>query len=334
MPDTSRNLVYHARMIWLAAAGGDLDVAEHACKTLWEKFWDQHYGGFVWSVPLDGGVIDPEKHLYGNAFAVFALAKAGKKDDANWAFQWFDLHAHDDENGGYVETCWSDGEPNLSSDGKDSLGTPYGLKSMNTNLHILEALIELYRLNGDAKVRSRLQEAFDIFRTRFAQPDGRLIYYVTKELVPASDVDSFGHAMEAAFLMIEAAEALDCDVEGTWSLSRAMVDRTLTVGWDSVHRGVFNEGHFDQPPHDRNKIWWVQAESFNVLRIMAERYGEPYTRFRDEQWAFIEEFMIDARYGGWRPCVQPDGSRIVGHVKSDGWTEGYHQGRAVFLAQM
>ena len=185
LPDSSRSLVYHARMIWLAALGGNQEVADKGCKTLWEKFWDSDYGGFVWSTELDGAVQDPEKHLYGNAFAVFALAKAGKKNDADWAFQWFDLHAHDDENGGYIETCWSDGDPNLSSDGKDSLGTPYGLKSMNTNLHIVEALIELYHLSHDSRVKMRLQEVFDIFRTRFDQPDGhRLVWPCHGSRVP------------------------------------------------------------------------------------------------------------------------------------------------------
>jgi cellobiose epimerase len=334
LPDTSRSLVYHSRMTWLAAAGGLTDIADEGCRTLWEKFWDQDYGGFVWEVGLDGGVMDPEKHLYGNAFAVFALAKAGKGDDANWAFQWFDLHAHDDVNGGYVETCWSDGEQNLSSEGKDSLGTPYGLKSMNTNLHIMEALIELYKLRPDDRIRGRLQEVFDMFRTKFAASDGKLNYYLTKELVPASDVDSYGHAMEAAFLMIEAAEVLSSDVEATWDLAKAMVDRTLSVGWDIEHAGMFNEGHFGQPPHDLDKVWWVQAESFNVLRVLAERYGKPYGQFMSSQLAFIERFVIDQKHGGWRSTVNHDGCPKPGLSKSDGWTEGYHQGRAVNTASL
>ena len=333
LPDTTRSLVYHARMIWLAASGGETAIADEGCKALWEKFWDQDYGGFVWSVPLDGGVTDPEKHLYGNAFAVFALAKAGKIHDANWAFQWFDLHAHDEEHGGYFEALWSDGDPNLSSDGKDAIGTPYGLKSMNTNLHILEALIELYKLGGDSKVKTRLRETFEIFRSRFACADGRLVYYVTNDLAAASEIDSYGHAMEAAFLMIEAAEVLDFEVSETWVLARAMVDRTLTVGWDEVHGGMFNEGHFDQPPHDRTKVWWVQAESFNALRVMAERYGEPYRRLMDEQWSFIARFVLDREHGGWRASVGEDGTAMQGQIKSDGWTEGYHQGRAVLLAK-
>lgn len=332
LPDESRSLVYHCRMIWLAAAAGETAVADEGCRSLWEKFWDQDYGGFVWSIPNNGGSLDPEKHLYGNAFAIFALAQAGKKEDAMWAFQWIDLHAHDELNGGYFETCWSDGEPNLSSEGLDSLGTPYGLKSMNSNLHMMEALIELYHLSEDPKVRQRLQETFDVFRTRFAYSDGRLIYYATKELAAATDIDSYGHAMEAAFLMIESAEALEKNVEETWAQAKTMVDRTIQAGWDTQNGGMFNEGHFGKPAHDRRKIWWVQAESFNVLRILAQRYGEPYQGLCDHQWAFIKNHMIDHEHTGWRPTVNEDGSRIPDLNKSDAWTEGYHQGRAVLLA--
>ena len=320
-------------MIWLAAAGGLTDIADEGCRSLWEKFWDQDYGGFVWEIGLDGKAINPEKHLYGNAFAVFALAKAGKRDDAIWSFQWLDLYAHDNEHGGYVESCWSDGEQNLSSEGKDALGTPYGLKSMNSNLHTLEALIGLHTLVKDAKVEDRLHEMFDLFRTTFARPDGKLIYYVTKDLKQASDIDSYGHAMEAAFLMLESAHALSRDIEPTWLLAKEMVDRTVGVGWDSRYGGMFNEGHFGKEAHDKNKIWWVQAESFNVLRMMAKQFGEPYTTLSQKQWTFIKDYMIDRSNRGWRPAVMQDGSLIPQLDKSDEWTDGYHQGRAILLNQ-
>jgi mannobiose 2-epimerase len=180
----------------------------------------------------------------------------------------------------------------------------------------------------------RLKETFELFRAKFAQPDGKLIYYVTKDLNPASDIDSYGHAMEAAFLIVEAAEALDFEIESTWKLAKTMVDRTLSVGWDSQYGGMFNEGHFDKPAHDQSKVWWVQAESFNVLRMMAKKYGDPYQSLCDQQWTFIQKFMIDTKNKGWQPTVNGDGSRIPDLKKSDAWTEGYHQGRAIQLAMV
>ena len=332
LPDQSRSLVYLARMIWLAAVGGNAECVEHGCKSLWEQFWDNDYGGFAWEIGLDDHVIDPSKHVYGQAFTIFALAKAGKVHDALWAFQWLDLHAHDDLHGGYVETLWSDGERRIFGDGTDSIGTPYGLKSMNTHLHLLEAFIELYSASHDERVRLRLQEVFQIFCKHFMQPDGRLIYYTTHDYRLASDVDSYGHAVESAFLAIEAAEALNEEVEATWALAKTVVDRTLSVGWDKVHGGLFYEGEFGKPPHNRDKVWWAQAECLNALRLMASRYGSPYLALYDQQWAFIETFVIDEVHGGWRPVVLEDGSPVEGHIKSDAWTEGYHQGRAVLLA--
>lgn len=319
-------------MVWLAAAGGEKAIAEKGAKELWEKFWDQDYGGFCWECDLSGEITVSEKHMYGNAFAVFALAKAEQKWDANWAFQWMDLHAHDDEFGGYVETCWSDGEQNLSSDGTDSLGTPYGLKSMNTHLHILEALIELYNISGDDKVRKRLLEVFELFRTKFVTNDGKLYYYMTRDYKPASSVDSYGHALETAFLMIEAAYYTDVAVEETWTLTRAIVDRCLEVGWDKEFGGIYNEGTFEEGPHDLTKIWWVQAESLNALRLMAAQYGGHYIDYYHQLWQFIEQYQIDREHGGWLAKVQRDGTVIPGLQKSDAWTEGYHQGRAVLLA--
>ncbi|MBS1703231.1 MAG: AGE family epimerase/isomerase [Armatimonadetes bacterium] len=328
LPDRTRSLVYLCRMIWLAAVGGHQEAVEHGCKTLWEQFWDNDYGGFVWEIGLDDTVVESEKHLYGQAFAVFALARAGKLADANWAFQWFDLHARDPLYGGYVETLWSNGDQKVTGEGTDALGTPYGLKSMNAHLHLLEALTELGHALPDQRVIGALNEVFDVFRKWLAFPDGRLLYYATQDYRSASEVDSYGHAMEAAFLLVEAAEVLDLAVEETWAQAKTIVDRTLSVAWDHDHGGLFYEGEFGKPPHNCDKIWWAQAESFNVLRLMAERFGSPYTNFCDRQWRFISDHIIDHEHKGWRPIVLADGSPISGSIKSDAWTEGYHQGRA------
>jgi mannobiose 2-epimerase len=319
-------------MVWLAAAGGEKVIAEKGGKELWEKFWDQDYGGFCWQTSVEGGITDSEKHMYGNAFAVFALAKAEQTWDANWAFQWMDLHAHDEEHGGYIETCWSDGEQNLSSEGTDALGTPYGLKSMNTHLHILEALIELYNLSGDSKVRTRLLEVFELFRTKFVTGDGKLFYYMTRDYKQASSVDSYGHALETAFLMIEAAYYTDVAVDETWTLAKAIVNRCLEIAWDKEFGGFFYEGTFEDGPRDLKKIWWAQAEGLNALRLMAAQYGAHYQDYYDQLWRFVDLHQIDREHGGWLSSVQRDGTKIEGLPKSDAWTEGYHQGRAVLLA--
>jgi cellobiose epimerase len=333
LPDTQRTIVFQSRMTWLSALAGLVETATHGVDYLQKHFWDQEHGGYFWSVLPNGEVVDSEKHSYGQAFAIFALCQCGRLTEADWAFQWFDLHARDNVRGGYFETLWSSGEPKIACESEaDSIGTPYGLKSMNTHLHILEALIELYRHRRDATVRKRLCEVFGLLRDRFVSPEGKLWYYLTLDWVVASTVESYGHALETAFLLIEAAEILEIEVDATWDLAKKMVDHCLRVGWDFQFSGFHYEGHHEQKPSLIYKEWWTQAEAFNVLRIFANRFGEPYQSLMQKQWQFIHDFQIDHQHSGWRGRVSADGTADESQDKSDAWTESYHQARAISLA--
>ena len=66
------------------------------------------------------------------------------------AFEWLEQHAHDAKHGGYFEAIRRDGTPILSWQAgaqewqrSDRLGVYYGFKSMNSHIHLLEALTEL-----------------------------------------------------------------------------------------------------------------------------------------------------------------------------------------------
>lgn len=328
LPDTHRALVYHCRMLWLAAVAGDTETVEAAVAELHTKFWDKDYGAYYWRLNLDGKQSVLSKHQYGNAFAIYALAKAGKLEEAMKVFEWVNKFAHDEENGGFFDECSRNGRPRLEG-GSDEIKTPYRYKSMNTSLHLMEAFNELYRLGKDATVRKRLAEMLDLYMNSFTTSEGVMYYYLTHNLKPASDIDSYGHAVEAAFLMAEAAEALGENVDAVWERGRAIVDRTLSIAWDQKNGGLFYEGTFTEGVDNSRKYWWAQAENFNVLKHLARRFGGDYARLRDEQWAFIERFQIDEENFGWIADVAADGTRDPNQPKSDGWTEGYHQGRAV-----
>jgi mannobiose 2-epimerase len=124
--DSTRSVVYQSRLTWLAAqaamrypaqAKTFLSYARHGVRFLAERQWDKVNGGFWWSVRVDGGVVRAnDKHIYGNAFAIYALAAAYKatRDPADLqlaqkAFQWLETHAHDPIHGGYFEQLRGDG---------------------------------------------------------------------------------------------------------------------------------------------------------------------------------------------------------------------------------
>ena len=61
-----------------------------------------------------------------------------------------------------------------------------------------------------------------------------------------------------------------------------------------------------------------------VRRSETTKYWDAFTK----QWNWITKYQVDHQHGGWYPTVTADGTS-TGHAKSDGWTECYHQGRAM-----
>jgi cellobiose epimerase len=332
-PDAFRSVVYQSRLTWLAALVGDQATADHGVEFLWRRLWDHNLGGFWWSIGLDGKAFNPEKHSYGNAFAIFALSKAKHRDKAMQVFDWLDRHAFDSQNGGYFDALDNAGNPIMSPGGNlDAIGTPYGIKSMNSHIHLLEAFIELFLLNGDPLVKNRLSEVFDLLLTKYVREDGALLFEMTPDWRSNSDVDSYGHGLETAFLLIEAAEVLGTQEDEMWELAQTMADYYLKVAWDNKNGGFFYEGHFGRGPSDRKKDWWTHAEAFNILRMLGAKFGGRYQTYADQTWNFIETYVLDDEHGGWRSKVHEDGTPYSMLDKSNAWTEAYHQARAVYLA--
>lgn len=356
-----RSVVYQSRLTWMAAeaskrypkrAAEFVGYAKHGVDFLRNKLWDAQDGGFFWAVGGDGKPLTTEKHAYGISFALYAAATTYRitrnpqaLELARRGFDWLDARAHDDKNGGYYEALQRDGKPILTADvfgnPNDAIGTRKGLKSMNTHIHLLEAFTALYEADKSPKVRVRLQEVFDTLRNKIASPDGYLRLYFTPDWKPASTTDSYGHDIETAFLLAEAAEALGkSDDSSVRAISRRLVDHTMKYGLDEKNAdaqarsggGFYDSGPINGVATNREKIWWTQAEALNALLLMHERYGRETPKYGQafvRQWEFIRKKQIDAVNGGWRQSVRPDGTPIPHQIKSDGWTDPYHQGRAL-----
>jgi len=355
-PDDTRSVVYQSRLTWLAAqaamrypdqAKAYLDYARHGAQFLAEKQWDTVNGGFWWSVNVDGQPVQPNKHIYGNAFAIYALAAAYQAthdqtdlDAAKSAFQWLETHAHDDAHGGYFEQLRADGSHVDATDavgrrGGDVLGAKPGQKTMNAHIHILEALTGLLEVWPDDLLRKRTEEVYQIGLTRIYADPGYLHQYFSADWTPAPASDSYGHDIEAAFLFAEAAAALGKpDDPACWNASRKIVDHCLKVGFDPQSGSLDSEGTIDgSAPPDKSRVWWVQAESLNALLLTHERFGKDDPRYWNafvREWNFIQSHQIDPAHGGWYNTLTPDDTPLRSKLaKTDEWTEGYHQGRAM-----
>jgi len=163
-----KTIVYQSRMTWVAArvvlTRPDLatpyrDYVRHGVDCLTQRMWDREQGGFFWGLDRAGKQVDrygTEKHAYGMAFGIYALAAAYEAthdpralDLARQAMLWLDRSTHDAAHGGYYEAFARDGKPILSlaearragcKKDRDPIGTCYGYKSMNSHIHLLEAV--------------------------------------------------------------------------------------------------------------------------------------------------------------------------------------------------
>ena len=150
--------------------------------------------------------------------------------------------------------------------------------------------------------------------------------------IPAHD--SFGHDVETAFLLVEAAAALAMpDDEKTWRVAPALVDHALDWGWDDEFGGFYDKGEsFAGAAFDRKKVWWTEAEGLNALLLMHRKYGDRNDRYWKaflKQWDFIEKHLLDAVHGGWYSETTREGKLLGDGAKANQWKANYHTSRAL-----
>jgi mannobiose 2-epimerase len=349
--------VFQGRMTWVAAQvamrRSELKeqfapIAQHGVDYLSNVMWDKQYGGFYWGLD-DNGQISPAftggKHLYGMSFCLYGLAAAYQASGnpkalalAQESFRWMEEHAHDSKNGGYFEWLTREGKvleakPDaVSADEVRPADFPVGYKSMNTHIHLLESFTQLYEVWKDPILRQRLEELLAITRDRISVEPGVMNLYFTTSWRPIPDHDSYGHDVETAYLMLEAAEALGRPHDPpTERMAKMLIDHALAYGWDAEYGGFYRHGTTFGKPEDTTKEWWEQVEGLNALLLMHERYGsqtDVYFKAFQQQWAFIRDRQEDREFRGLYDNVRRDGTPIT-YTKAHIWKAAYHDGRAL-----
>lgn len=291
-------------------------------------------GAFAWEADRNGLATTDEVHAYGLAFAIYGLAAAARHlgdgaslRAARGAFEYLERVHRDERYGGYFEVSL-EGRPKLTGEGGHAIGDDYGQKSQNTHLHLMEAYAELLRAWPSDLVRERLRELVEILAERLFTPEapgGHLTLFAHPDWTPVSREVSFGHDIEAAHLLLDAADALGYEDEAILARACALADHTLAHGWDPVG-GIFYGG-VGGTVDDRRKNWWAEAEALLGFATLAARTGaERYWRATAETWAWIRDHQIDRVHGGW--CEEADQPEMP---KGHPWKAAYHDGRALLF---
>lgn len=333
--------------------------ARHGFEFLKNVMWDHTYGGFYQMVDRQGKLKGgDQKTAYGNSFALYSLAAYYEQSHdtaalrlAKESFMWLEKHSHDPVHKGYFQHLQRDGTP-VKRPATTPSTSDLGYKDQNSSIHLLEAFTELYQVWPDPLVKERVEEMLLLIRDVIVSPKGNLVLFFQTDWTPVSFADSneavilrhryidhvsFGHDVETAYLLIEAAHVIHLDDPRTVTIAKKMVDHSLQNGWDDSLGGFYDQGYyFKTKPGmsiiDAGKNWWTQAEALNTFLLMAELFPNDraayFTQFK-KLWHYAQTYMIDHVHGDWyEEGLDHDPKRKTG-LKGHTWKATYHQYRAL-----
>lgn len=334
--DAVKGCILNSRILWSFSTAARvlkddclLEDARRALRFM-ERFEDKANGGVYWSVRRDGQVADSTKHTYCQAFAIYGLAAyvratgdAAALSRAMDLFRVIEQRCRDEE--GYGEAYRADFSP--ESNEKLSENGVMASRTMNTLLHVIEAYAELYRAGGREEVREAGAWAIRLLLNKMYNPvKRRLEVFFDQAYRPLLDMQSYGHDIEASWLIWDAAETLLPQAEREAvramcvSLAGSVLERAMT------ENGLLNE--CVDGVKDETRVWWVQAEAVlgfdNAFRLTGE---ERFAEARDRMLDAIDRIIVDHREGGewfWSAdaACQPIHKPIV-----EEWKCPYHNSR-------
>ncbi len=337
----AKGAILNARILWTFSAAYRilgkpeyLAAATRAKREIIDKFYDKEYGGVYWSLTPEGLPDDTKKQIYALGFAIYGLSEysraTGDAEALEYAIRLFhdiERHSFDKGKNGYFEAFgreWGPIEDMRLSD-KDI----NECKTMNTHLHILEPYTNLYRIWKDRELEKQLRNLICLFMEKILdQETGHLRLFFDEDWRSSHDIISYGHDIEASWLLHEAAEVLgDKTLLEKTRLASVSVADAASEGY-IPGGGMIYEFHGDTAAVDADRHWWVQAETvvgyYNLWQMTGR---EDALKKALGCWEFIKEHIVDREGGEWIWSLRADGTANTDDDKAGFWKCPYHNGR-------
>lgn len=337
-----KGVILHSRILWFYSNAymelkdpALLDNAKHAYEFLAEKCVDKEYGGVYWSMNYDGTVKDDMKHTYCQAFFIYALSSyyraSGDKNALKLAYDTVELvEKHSTDSVAYLEKLSRDWTKELANDELSENGLMAD-KTMNTTLHLMEAYTELYIADKSPRVLDRLKFQIDITYDKIFDKQGnKLLVFFDKNLDVIGDIHSYGHDIEATWLIDRAADAIGDKAlsEKLSDMNSRIVRNIYEIAFDKNSGSLLNEN--DSGKINTWRIWWVQAESVVGFTNAFQRGygGKEYMDAAQAVWEYIKNNIVDKREGGeWFSQIDENGKYADFKPTVDPWKCPYHNAR-------
>ena len=337
-----KGLVLNTRLLWSYSAlyqfsGEDSfkTLAQRAFDYFADNFIDEQFGGAFWALDFKGNFLETKKKTYGQAFSIYALAEYYKitqeKQVIELASHFFDMlqaFAYDSNHGGYFEAFERNWK--ATDDLRLSNVDMNEKKSMNTQLHVMEAYANLLRIWDNKNLASKLSETINVFLDHIIDPEtSHFRLFFDDAWNSKSITSSFGHDIEGSWLLVEAASILSDSqlLDKTKQIAVSMATAVLEECIDN-DGGIFYEGE-GKTITDSDKHWWPQAEAvvgfLNAYQISGDA---KFARAAIKTWSFIEKHIIDKKEGEWFWRVSQNRKPYLDSPKVSEWKSPYHTCRA------
>ena len=308
-------------------------AATRAKEYFTDKFIDREHGGVYWLLDHTGYPINTKKQFYALGFAIYGLSEfyrlTGDKMALDYAIKLFndiEEHSYDPVNNGYIEAAaedWSEIKDMRLSEKDEN-----EKMSMNTHLHILESYTNLFRVWKDVRLEKQLKNLIEIFIEKIKNKESdHLSLFFDEHWNRKGREVSYGHDIEASWLLLEAAEVLGDPVVYKRVL---MESRKIAI---SSLEGLMPDGGMiyelrNDGTSDIDRHWWVQAESLTGLLYLYKKHNFPEAYdLALKSLSYIENNLLDRQGGEWFWSVDENGIPNREKDKAGFWKCPYHNSR-------
>ncbi len=337
-----KSLVLNARILWtfsnayqMLGYSSYINAADRAYHYITTHFIknDPSFKGGYWLLNADGSVREAigNMHTYGQSFLLYAFSEYASVTQnteayyyARCMYEFIDQHCRSGDV--YTEL------PYQNNAGQYEL-------SMNTHLHIIEAVTCYYRLCKSKDIENRLVSLIELFINKIYNKDTHhLKIYFNSDGDALTDHISYGHDIEFSWLLTEAAEALQIyainnsrvaeSLERCRICSYEIADSVIKEGIDFKSGALYDEADLNGKILHQDKVWWIQAEAvvgfFNAWQICGEsRFFDMVNKIYD----YIDRYLIDHEFGEWYKCGLDLSPNAKNGYKADEWKCPYHNSR-------
>ena len=341
-PEAEKGAMLNACILWAFSAAYRvtrtqewLSTATRAKDYFVSHFIDKECGGVYWSLNPDGTPKDTKKQTQAIGFAIYGLSEytraTGDQDTLALALSLYhdiEDHAYDPENNGYIETLTRDWKPigDMRLSDKDENAS----RTMNTHLHIIESYTNLLRClneqdDDNDELRASVVNLLHIFTDIIInRQTGHLDLFFNDRWEGKRNVESFGHDIEAAWLLHEAALVLgDVDIDDVVRCVAKAADEGVQPDGSMVYEHWKDTGRTDT-----QRQWWTLCENVIGHLDLYQYYGD-----RDALgvalncWDFIKRRIVDHEQGEWLWSVDAEGRPNRKDDKAGFWKCPYHNSR-------